>query len=299
MFPERSVRLIVPFGTGGASDRLARAIGARMAQRWGVTVEIDNQPGDGTVAGMARAARAPADGHTLLFGTSTTHGIAPALRRALPCDPLADFAPLTLIGWAPNLMLARPGLASGVADVIALARRKPGALRYASAGTGQTIHLCAALFAAQAGIELTHVPYASGSMAGLSDLMAGKVDLMFDNAIAALPFVREKRVEALAVAASLALPELPDVPTLAEAGVAGCEADIWMGLFAPAATPSPITAALRHDLVQILGQTDLIFELRAAGLMLDVQTGDTFADEIGVNARGWRTIIETCGIKPA
>ncbi len=299
MFPERSVRLIVPFGTGGASDRLARAIGARMAQRWGVTVEIDNQPGDGAVAGMVQAARAPADGHTLLFGTSTTHGIAPALRRVLPCDPLADFAPLTLIGWAPNLMLARSGLASSVADAIALARRKPGALRYASAGAGQTIHLCAALFAAQAGIELTHVPYTSGSMAGLSDLVAGKVDLMFDNALAALPFVREKRVEVLAVAASLSLPELPDVPTLAEAGVAGCEADIWMGLFAPAATPAAIAAALRHDLVQILGQTDLIFELRAAGLMLDVQTGDTFAAEIRANAQAWRTIIETCGIQPA
>jgi hypothetical protein len=177
-------------------------------------------------------------------------------------------------------MLARPGLAKSVAEVIALARRSPGALRYASAGAGQTIHLCAALFASRAGVELTHVPYASGSMAGLTDLMAGKVDLMFDNALPALPYVHDGKVVALAVAASLALPDLPHVPTLAEAGVAGCEADIWMGLFAPAATAPATLADLQRDLSVVLGQTDLIHELRNAGLMLDVQQGEAFADEI-------------------
>jgi tripartite-type tricarboxylate transporter receptor subunit TctC len=299
MFPERTVTLVVPFGKDGASDRLARAVCTRLAQRWGVAVETDNLPGDGSVAGMAQAARSRADGHTLLFGTSTTHGIAPALRLDMPCDPLTDFAPLALIGWAPNLMLARPGLAQSVAEVIALARRKPGQLRYASAGAGQTIHLCAALFAAQAGIELTHVPYAAGSMAGLADLMAGHVDLMFDNALAALPHVRAHRVEPLAVAATLALPELPGVPTLDEAGVEGCAADIWMGLFAPRATPPALLATLQSDLAVVLGQTDLIFELRAAGLMLDVQQGEAFAEEIRANARAWRAIIATCAIVPA
>ena len=299
MIPGRPVRLVVPFGKDGASDRLARTVAAGLAQRWGMDLLIDNLPGDGAVAGMAQAARAPADGHTLLFGTSTTHCIAPALRRDMPCDPLTDFAPLALIGWAPNLMLARPGLAASVAEVIALARRAPGALRYASAGTGQTIHLCAALFAKRAGIELTHVPYASGSMAGLTDLMAGKIDLMFDNALPALPHVRAGRAVALAVAASLALPDLPDVPTLAQAGVAGCEADIWMGLFAPAATAPATLAALRSDLSVVLGQTDLIHALRSAGLMLDVQLGNDFADEIRANAKAWRAIIKTCGIKAA
>ncbi len=299
MIPGRPVRLVVPFGKGGASDRLARMVATGLGQRWGMDLEIDNLPGDGAVAGMLQAARAPADGHTLLFGTSTTHCIAPALRRHMPCDPLADFAPLALIGWAPNLMLARPGLATSVAEVIALAQASPGTLRYASAGAGQTIHLCAALFARRAGIELTHVPYASGSMAGLIDLMAGKVDLMFDNALPALPYVREGRAVALAVAASLALPDLPDVPTLAEAGVAGCEADIWMGLFAPVATPPATLAALQADLSVVLGQTDLIHALRGAGLMLDVQQGEAFADEIRANALAWRAIIKTCGIKAA
>lgn len=299
MIPARPVRLVVPFGKDGASDRLARAVAAGLAQRWGMDLVIDNLPGDGTVAGMTEAARASTDGHTLLFGSSSTHCIAPVLRRDMPCDPVADFAPLALIGWAPNLMLARPGLASDVAGVIALARRHPGKLRYASAGAGQTIHLCAALFARRAGVELTHVPYASGSMAGLTDLMAGKVDLMFDNVLPALPYVRAGRVAALAVAGSLGHPLLPDVPTLAEAGVADCEADIWMGLFASAATPPGVLAALQDDLSVVLGQTDLIHELRNAGLMLDVHLGEAFAEEIRANAIAWRAIIESCGIAPA
>lgn len=299
MFPERAVRLVVPFGKDGASDRLARALAARLGQYWGVDVVIDNLPGDGAVTGMLEAARAPADGHTLLFGTSTTHCIAPALRRALPCDPHTAFAPLSLIGWAPNLMLARPGLARDAQALVALARAAPGKLRYASAGAGQTIHLCAALFARRAGITLTHVPYAAGSMAGLEDLMAGRVDLMFDNALAALPFVRARRVEALAVAASLALPELPGVPTLAEAGIPGCEADIWMGLFVPGATAPAIVRALAHDIAIVLGHTDLIAELRGAGLMLDVVQGAACGEDIRANALAWRAIIDTCGIAAA
>ena len=299
MFPARPVRLVVPFGKRGASDLLARVIGARLSQLWGYAVEVDNLPGDGAVAGMAQATQAAGDGHTLLLGTTSTHCIAPALRRRLPCDPATDFAALSLIGWAPNLMLARRGLAASVAEVIAQARAHPGRLRYASAGAGQTIHHCAALFARQAGIEMTHVPYAAGSMAALADLMAGKVDLMFDNVLAALPFIREHRVDALAVAAGSELAQLPGVPTLAQAGIPGCEADIWMGLFAPRSTPQALIHTLETDLATVLGQTDLVGDLRARGLMLDVQQGHAFDEEIAANARAWREIIAACGIEPA
>lgn len=298
MFPERQVTIIVPFGRDGASDRLARVVGARLAERWGVEVSFDNRPGDGAVAGTAAGARAAPDGHTLVFGSSSTHSIAPAL-RSLPYDPVADFAPLALFGWAPNLMLVRPGLAKSVTEVLALARKSPGALRYASAGTGQTIHLCGALFAARAGIDLTHVPFDSGSMDGLNALMAGEVDLMFDNVLAALPYIRDKRVAALAVAGSLRFGELPGVPTLEEAGVPGCAADIWLGLFAPAATPAAALQALRNDLAVVLGHTDLIADLRARGLMLDVQQGEDFAAEIAANALAWRDIVAACGLAAA
>ena len=298
MFPQRPVRLVVPFGVGGASDRLARAVGARLTQRWGVEIEFENRPSEGAVEGVTAAAQADADGHTLLFGTSTTHCIAPALHSSLPYDPAADFAPLVRIGWAPNLLLVRRGLAADVAELIALARAQPGRLRYASAGAGQTIHLCAALFERLAGVSLTHVPYASGSAAGLNDLAHGRVDLMFDNVLASLDQVRAVSVDALAVAGATSLPALPGVPSLADAGVPGYAADIWMGLFAPRATPDAIVRTLQHDLVTVLGQTDLVAELRDAGLMLDVAAGEHFADEIAANAAQWRAIVAACAIEP-
>ncbi|MFN0161798.1 MAG: Bug family tripartite tricarboxylate transporter substrate binding protein [Burkholderiales bacterium] len=298
MFPSREVRIIVPYGRDGASDRLGRAVGACLAQLWGVAVEYENLPGAGTATGMRRAADAPADGHTLMLGTSTTHALAPALRRDLGLEPARAFAPLCMIGWSPNLLLVRRGLAASVQEVVALARSRPGVLRYASAGAGQTIHLCAELFARLAGVSLFHVPFERGSMDGLKALAAGRVDLMFDNVLAALPMLRERQVDALGVASSMPCTTLPELPTLAESGVPGYSADIWLGLFAPAATPSAVQETLARDIATVLGQTDLVAELRALGLMLDVQSGEDFAAEIALNARDWRSIIALSGPHP-
>ena len=296
MFPTNTVRLIVPFGKDGATDTLARLVAARLAQGWGHQVTVENHPGNGAVDGTLLAAHAAPDGHTLLFGTSTTHCIAPALRSDLPYDPIADFLPLSLVGWAPNLLLVPADGPKDVAAVIAQARARPGALVYASAGAGQTIHLCAALFEQRAQVQLAHRPYPHGSDAGLQDLVAGKVDLMFDNVLAALPQVREGRLRALAVAASTRCAARPEVPTLAEAGVAGYAADIWMGLFAPAGTPLDTVYMLKRDIAIVLGQTDLVGELGERGLMLDVKPGAEFAAEISDNATQWRGII--AAVKP-
>jgi tripartite-type tricarboxylate transporter receptor subunit TctC len=294
MHPAAPVRLVVPFGRDGASDWLARRVAAGLAQRWGHEVTVDNLPGDGAVAGMREAARAAPDGHTLLFGTSTTHAIAPALRRDLGLDPAAAFVPLALVGWAPNLLLVRSGLASSVTDLVALAHRAPQRLRYASAGHGQTIHLCAALFAQRAGIELEHVPFPDGSIGGLRALAAGRVDLMFDNVLASLPALRNGEVDVLAVAGAFASSALPGVPTLEDAGVADAAADIWMGLFAPVGTPAAVCAQIARDIGAVLGQTDLVAELSAAGFMLDIRFGDECADEIAANAAQWRDIVAVC-----
>ena len=299
MYPQKEVRLIVPFGKDGATDALARKLAARMAQRWGYEVAVENHPGNGAVDGAALAAQAPADGHTLLFGTSTTHCIAPGLRKALPYDPVAGFVPLSLVGWAPNLLLVHPSGPDSVAELLEQARARPGALTYASAGAGQTIHLCAALLARLAQVELTHRPYPQGSMAGLQDLIAGKVDLMCDNVLAALPYIRGGQVKALAVASAMHCSALPQLPTLDEAGVAGYAADIWMGVFAPAGTPAPIATQLKSDLSTVLGHTDLVGELDALGFMLDVKPGTEFADEILENAAQWRGILQLCEIEPA
>lgn len=291
MFPVRSVRLIAPFGKDGATDTLARLIAARLAQHWGHEVAVENHPGNGAVDGTLLARQAAPDGHTLLFGTSTTHGIAPALRADLPYDPQHDFMPLSLAGWSPNLLLVRADGPKNVAALIARATEKPGVLSFASAGAGQTIHLCAELFAHLVKIKLAHKPYPH-SDAGLKDLVAGKVDLMFDNVLAALPHVRAGRLRALAVAASTRCAALPDVPSLPEAGVPDYAADIWMGLFAPAGTPLDIAYVLKRDIANVLGQTDLVGELGARGFMLDVKPGVEFAAEIADNARQWKHIVK-------
>jgi len=296
MFPQKAVRLIVPFGKDGATDTLARLIAARLAQRWGHEVELEHQPGGGAVPGTLLAAQAGADGYTLLMGSSSTHSIAPALYGELPYDPVADFAPLSLLGWAPNLLLVAPGGPDSVGALLELARARPGALSYASAGYGQTIHLCAALLAELAGVELTHRPYPQGSMSGLQALMDGEVALMCDNVLAALPYLDAGKVKALAVAGAMRCPVLPQLPTLEEAGLPGYAAEIWLGLFAPAGVPRAITTRISHDIGIVLGQTDLVSELTSRGLMLDYQPGAEFAAEIADNRAQWRAILQRCHI---
>lgn len=294
MYPARPVRLIVPFGKDGAVDSLARLVAARLAQTWGQEVQILNHPGDGAVAGTALAARAPADGYTLLLGSSSTHSIAPAFRGDLPYDPAADFVPLSLIGWTPNLVLVPPKGPDSIAELLALARARPGALTYASAGTGQTIHLCAALLATLAGVELAHRPYALGSMLGLQALMEGRADLMCDNVLPALPYVQSGAVKALAIAGALRCNALPELPTLEEEGLPGYAAEIWIGLFGLAGMPAEIAEQVKHDLAIVLGHTDLVGELDARGFLLDVKPGAEFSAEIEENAAQWRDIISVC-----
>lgn len=294
MFPQRPIDLIVPFREDSASDFVARLIASRLAQTWGQDITVHNHPREGTAGGVALAARAPADGHTLLLGTSTTHCIAPALEAKLPYDPQADFQPVSLIGWAPNLLLVPPRGPDSVAALLERAREKPGALTYASTGSGRTSQFSAALLGALAGVDLTHRPYARGRTGGLQDLMAGKVDLMCDSVLAALPHVRQGEVKALAVAGALRCPALPDLPTLEEAGVAGYAAELWMGLFAPARTPYEIVTQIRHDLNIVLGHTDLLGALDERGFLLDVKPGAEFAAEIADSQAQWREAILRC-----
>jgi tripartite-type tricarboxylate transporter receptor subunit TctC len=294
MFPERPIDLIVPFREDSASDFVARLIAARLSQTWGQDIIVHNHPREGAAGGVAMAARAPADGHTLLLGTSTTHCIMPALQAQLPYDPLTDFQPISLIGWAPNLLLVPPRGPDSVAELLQRARERPGALVYASTGSGRTSQFSAALLGALAGVKLAHRPYARGRTGGLQDLMAGKVDLMCDSVLACLAHVQQGEVKALAVAGSLRTPALPALPTLEEAGVAGYAAELWMGLFAPVKTPAQVAAQIRHDLRIVLGHTDLLGTLDARGFLLDVKPGAEFTEEIADSTAQWRGIIARC-----
>lgn len=294
MFPERPIDLIVPFRQDSASDFVARLIAARLAQTWGQDITVHNHPREGTAGGVALAARAPADGHTLLLGTSTTHCIAPALDAKLPYDTGADFQPVSLIGWAPNLLLVPPRGPGSVDDLLARAREKSGALSYASTGAARTSQFAATLLGALTGVKFSHHPYARGRGGALQDLMAGKADLMCANVLGALPHLRAGEVKALAVAGTLRCPALPDLPTLEEAGVAGYAADLWMGLFAPARTPPQIVMQIRHDLGIVLGHTDLLGTLDERGFLLDVKPGVEFTAEIADSQAQWREVIRLC-----
>lgn len=291
-----SLHLVVPFGHDGASDRVAQRVGRALAARLGAALTVEHRPGEGGLAGL-RLALGHAPASTLVFGTTSTHAIAPALHARPQPDP-RDFVPLGLVGHAPNLMLARPGLAPDVATVIVMAQNAPDRLVYASAGAGQTIHLCAERFARLAGVRLTHRPYAAGSRAGLEALARGEVDLMFDNVAAALDMVRAGQVEALAVAGASRSALLPDRPALGDL-LPGYAADIWLGFFALPGAPPDRLDTWRGALAGVLTDPAVCADLAALGLDIDGRAGPHFARAIADNARQWRDIVAECGLTPS
>ena len=289
------LHLVVPFGPDGASDRVAQRVGKAFAARLGATLTVEHRPGEGGLAGLRVALGHPPQ-TTLVFGTTSTHAIAPALHARPDPDP-ARFIPLAMAGQAPNLVLARPGLAAGIEALLEIARRAPGSLAYASAGAGQTIHLCAERFARLAGVHLVHRPYAAGSRAGLEALARGEVDLMFDNVAAALDMVRAGKVVALAVAGASRSALFPGLPALGDL-LPGYAADIWLGFFALPGTPPDILDTWRDALVAVLADPAVRADLGALGLDIDGRAGGDFGLAIADNARQWRHIVAECGLAP-
>ena len=264
MFPGKPVRLIVPFGQLGAADVLARVIAGALMRRWKKPVLIANVPGAGSVTGTLLALRAQPDGHTLLLGTTTNTCIAP-LMRAVPFDPQRDMRPLALIGFAPNVLTVHPSVpVMDVAGLRSYAESHPGALSFASAGAGQSLHVLGELFKSIAGIDLMHVPYDQGSALAYDDLLAGRVQLMFDSLIAAREPIRSGALRALALLSPRRNALFPDVPTLAEAGYAQLEAPIFYGVFASGATDAALATHCSQEIVAVL--PTLHDELAALGV---------------------------------
>jgi len=244
-YPSKPIQLIVAFPPGGGADIAARVLARALSEQLGQTVFVENVSGAGGTIGTARASHAAPDGYTLFVGTPSTHGTNAAVYPALPYDPVKDFAPVMLIGTSPFMLLVAPSLeAKSVADLIALAKAKPGKLEYASYGNGSINHLVAELFSSMAGIDVTHVPY-KGSAPAMADLVAGRVQYTFDGP-AALGQVKGGKVKLLAVTSRSRWSVFPDIPTIAESGVPGFDAITWFGLFAPAATPQPIIELLNE-----------------------------------------------------
>jgi tripartite-type tricarboxylate transporter receptor subunit TctC len=243
-FPARPISWVVPFGPGGITDASSRVVAQRMAALIGQPVVVENRAGAGGVIGTEQVARAAPDGHTVLYGSQNTHAVAPAMQPGLRYDPQRDFAPVHGLGASPNLLVAGAGRPwRDVGELVEHARRHPDALSYASTGVGTSAHLLAELLQSSAAIRLTHVPYASPAQA-LNDVIAGRLDVMFDFPLTAMPHVREGRLRALGITSDEPVPIAAGVPSLAAAGVSGVDLIPWAALFAPARTPAAVVAKL-------------------------------------------------------
>ena len=242
-YPSRPIRLVVPFSPGGAADVPGRILTQKMSEALGQQVVVDNRPGAGSTIGADQVAKAPADGYTLLM-ISNTHFVSAALYKKLPYDSLNDYAPVTQVTSAPNVIVVHPSLpAKTVRELIALAKSKPGKIDYASSGNGSTQHLTGALFTKMAGIEMTHIPY-RGSGPATADLLSGQVTVGFPGIAGMLPQIKAGKLRALAVTGTKRSPELPDVPTVAEAGVKGYDVTAWFGIAGPKGMPREIVTQI-------------------------------------------------------
>jgi tripartite-type tricarboxylate transporter receptor subunit TctC len=265
-WPTKPITYVVPFPTGGTTDILARLIGQRLGATLGTSVVIENKPGAGGNIGSEYAARAAPDGYTILGGTISSHAINVSLYAKLGYDPVKSFVPITLIGSNPNvLVVSAASPYKSVADIVAAARAMPGAIAFASAGNGTSQHLSGELFKSLAKIDLVHVPY-KGSGPAIQDVMGGQVPMMFDTSVVAGPLVQSGKLRALAVTSARRAPAFPDVPTVAEAGVAGYELVSWQAIFAPAGTPQPVVDRLYAEIAKIIKSPEMQERLANLGM---------------------------------
>jgi tripartite-type tricarboxylate transporter receptor subunit TctC len=301
-WPSKPVRIVVPFPAGGTTDIVARLISTELSQAWGQPVLVENRAGAGGVVGTEVVARAAPDGYTLLMGTVGTHAINPPLfeasRQRLPYRALEDFVPITNVAAVPNVMVVPAALpVTTVAEFIALARSRPGALNMASSGNGTSIHLTGELFKSRTGTFMVHLPY-RGSAPALQDLIAGNTQVMFDNLPSALPHIRGGRLRALAVTTREPSPALPGVPTLERAaGLEGFDASSWFGLFAPAGTPAAVVTRIQQDVARILASAPMRERFVAAGAQPVGDTPEQFTAFIRRETEKWTQVVRFSGAR--
>ena len=295
-WPTQTVRLVVPFAPGGATDILARTIGARLAERLGHPVVIDNRPGAGTVIGNATVAQSAPDGYTLLLAP-TPFVITQVLYPKLPYDADKAFTPITLLAASPFILVANPGVhANNVKELVALARSSSESLTFASAGNGTVPHLAGELFKLRTGIALTHVPYKGGGPA-MADLIGGQTQLMFATPIEVMPQVLAGRLKVLATTAPKRLAVLPDVPTIQEAGYPGFEVFAWFGVLAPAGTPPGIIDRLEGEFAKVMDMPDVRDKLAAESAQVTLRPGEEFAAFMTAEKAKWEVAVKASGAK--
>ena len=294
-FPSKPINIIVPFSAGGTTDILARIVGQYLGEELGQPVIIDNRPGaGGNIGGMA-ASRSPADGYTLFMGTVGTHAINQSLYSKMPFDPIKDFAPLSRVATVPNLLVANPAQPfKNVKELIAYAKANPGKVNFGSSGSGSSVHLSGELFKSMTKVDMVHVPY-KGSAPAMTDLLGNQISVMFDNMPSAIQHVRSGKLRPIAVTTAKRSPELPDVPTVAEAGVPGYEATSWFGLFVPAKTPADIQQKLHAAIAKVLKDPAVIKKINDQGGEVVIDTQDGFAKFIDAETKKWGKVVKDSG----
>jgi tripartite-type tricarboxylate transporter receptor subunit TctC len=296
IYPSRPVRIIVPFAAGGPADVYARFIGQRLQEALGQPFVIEDRPGGGSVLGTDAVAKSAPDGYTLLM-MSNTHTVNESLISNKPFQLLRDFAPVAPVNYSDLVLVVHPSVpADTLKDFIALAKAKPHALNYASSGPGTPYHMAGELFKAMAGLDIVHVPY-KGSSGARTDILGGQVQMMFDAITTMAPNVRAGKLKALGTTGSTRSPVLPDVPTVAEAGVPGYEAVIWLGIVAPAATPKPIVERLNAEIRKIVNNPEVKEAWAKQGAMPMNMSTEEFAQHLRDDIAKWANIVKLSGAK--
>jgi tripartite-type tricarboxylate transporter receptor subunit TctC len=303
-WPNKAVRIVVPFAAGGTTDILARAIAPELQRAFGQPFVVDNKPGAGGNNGAAEVAKAANDGYTFLMGTVGTHAINTALYPKMPYDHVKDFAPVSLVAGVPNVLVVNPAMAerykiNGVPDFIKALKANPGKFNMASSGNGTSIHLAGELFKTMTGTFMVHIPY-RGSGPALIDLMSGSMDVMFDNLPSALPHIKSGRLKALAVTSAVRSSALPETATVAEAGGAvlkGYEASSWFGLLVPAGTPADIISRVQAEVAKSLSLPAIKERMVAQGAIPSGNTPAEFKTFIDAETKKWAGVVKASGAK--
>ncbi len=292
-WPERPITLVVPYTPGGVTDALARTVAKSLAERIKQPVVVENRAGGGANIGAAHVAKANPDGYTLLMGSAATHAINASLYHNLSYDHIKDFAPISLVAQVPNVLVVHPSVpVNNVKELIAYGKAHPGQLNFGSSGAGGTIHLSGELFKSMSGVQMTHVPY-KGSAPAVNDLLGGQIQLMFDSSV--VPYVKAGKLRALGVTSAKRSAALPDVPTIAEAGLPGYEATAWFGILAPAGTPEPVIAKLNAQISAVLRDPVVVKWMQAQGFDEGGGSPADFAAHIRKETTKWARVVQESG----
>jgi len=296
-FPTKPVRLVVPFPPGGPLDVTGRAIAQKLSEAWGQPVVVDNRPGAGGNIGAELVAKAPADGYTVVMGALSTHAVNPSLYAKMPYDAVKDFAPITLVATTPNVLVVNPALpVTSVRELIAYAKANPGKVAFGSGSNGSAGHLAGELFKVETGADMLHVPF-RGAAPAMQALLAGDTQIMFDNLASSMPQVKAGKLRALAVTTAQRSKLVPELPTMAEAGLAGFDISTWFGLLAPAGTPPEIVAKWNAEVTKILNAPEMRERLNAQGAEPTPTTSAEFAAFIQREIPKYARIVKASGAK--